>query len=110
MCYNQSMNEKYPELTDFIEKSRQKIIELQTLLSSIPAMAPESGGDGELKKCLSLKAYLIQNGFKEEQFSQYDAPDSRVSSKIRPNLILTVPGKSSKTVWVMSHLDVVFLL
>ncbi len=101
------MSNTYKLLTDFLDKTRPEIIELQTMLTSIPAMAPESGGDGESKKCQALKNWLKAAGFKEEQFVQYDAPDSRVSSKVRPNLILTVPGKSAQTVWVMAHLDVV---
>ncbi len=94
-------------LSEYVSQTRSKIIELQTLLSSIPAMAPESGGDGESKKCAALKEWLLKNGFKENQFEQIDAPDSRVSSKVRPNLILTVPGKTARCVWVMAHMDVV---
>ena len=35
---------------DFLNNSQSQIIELQTLLTSIPAIAPEGGGDGETKK------------------------------------------------------------
>jgi len=94
-------------LNQTIEASRKEIIELQALLTSIPAIAPESGGDGESKKCAALKKWLIEKGFSENQFTQIDAPDNRVSSGVRPNLILTVPGKSEKVVWVMAHMDVV---
>ena len=46
-------------LKGWLENSRPDIVELQTLLTSIPAMAPESGGDGEWKKCAALKKWLI---------------------------------------------------
>ena len=49
------MNENFELLKENLEKTRPEIIELQTLLSSIPAMAPESGGDGVSKKCAALK-------------------------------------------------------
>lgn len=90
------------------EKSKKQMIELETLLSSIPAVAPESGGEGELKKCEALKKWLLGAGFAENQFERFDAPDGRVPSKIRPNMVLTVPGKSDDfSIWVMAHMDVV---
>ena len=101
------MNENFELLKENLEKTRPEIIELQTLLSSIPAMAPESGGDGESKKCAALKNWLIERGFKENQFKQFDAPDSRVSSGVRPNLMLTIPGKKEQSIFVMAHMDVV---
>lgn len=107
MLNSVDMNKDCSLLNEFLEKSRPIIIELQTLLSSIPALAPESGGDGESKKCDALKKWLLEKGFKEDQFAQYDAPDLRVSSGVRPNLILTIPGKKSQVVWIMAHLDVV---
>ncbi len=94
-------------LKEFLDQTRPQIIELQTLLSSIPAMAPESGGDGELKKCEALKKWLLAQGFAESQFERFDAKDPRVSSGIRPNLLLTIPGKKTQSVWVMAHMDVV---
>lgn len=89
------------------DESRRLMVELESLLTSIPAIAPDSGGDGELKKCTALKEWLLKQGFKDFQFERFDAPDSRVSSGIRPNLILTIPGKSKTNVWVMAHMDVV---
>lgn len=99
------MNE-FKQITDFIDGQKNNIVELETLLTSIPAMAPESDGDGELKKCEALEKYLESVGF--NNFERLDAPDSRVSSGIRPNLIVTIPGKNDKErLWIMSHLDVV---
>ncbi|MDY2843789.1 MAG: M20 family metallo-hydrolase [Treponema sp.] len=89
-------------------ESKKGMIELETLLSSIPAIAPESGGEGEIKKCAALKKWLLDAGFEESQFQRFDAPDSRVPSGIRPNMILTIPGKSDDyTIWIMAHMDVV---
>ena len=39
---------------------------------------------------------------------EINAPDERVSSGIRPNLITTIPGRNrGRTVWILTHLDVV---
>lgn len=89
-----------------IASSKAEIVELETLLTSHPALAPESGGDGELEKVTALEDWLKSQGF--TQFQRFDAPDSRVSSGIRPNLVVTIPGKDdSFSVWFMAHTDVV---
>lgn len=89
-----------------IASSAATVVELETLLSSIPAMAPESGGEGELAKCEALESWLRAHGI--DRLERHDAPDERVSSGIRPNLVATIPGKSdSSRLWIMSHLDVV---
>lgn len=90
----------------FIDNSTDGIIELETLLTSIPALAPESGGQGELDKAIALEEWLRRQGITD--LVRYDAPDTRVSSGIRPNIIATIPGKTDVSrVWIMTHLDVV---
>ena len=90
----------------FLQSQKQEIINLEKLLTSIPAIAPEGGGDGETKKCAALEKWLGENGFTNIQ--KIEAPDSRVSSGVRPSLIVTIPGQSDDySVWVMAHLDVV---
>ena len=87
---------------------RPQMIELERVLSSIPAIAPESGGDGESKKCAALEKWLCEAGFEKSQMQHFDAPDKRVSSGVRPNVVLTIPGKSDDyAIWVMAHMDVV---
>ena len=92
-------------MNSFFNASRKDIVELEKLLTSVPAVAPEGGGDGETKKCAVLEKWLKENGFTDIQ--KIEAPDSRVSSGVRPSLIATIPGKSKDAVWVMAHLDVV---
>lgn len=93
-------------LSAWIQSQVPAMIELQTRLTSIPALAPESGGEGELAKCEDLTLALREMGF--SRFERYDAPDARVSSGTRPNLVVTIPGKDdSRTLWFMAHLDVV---
>lgn len=89
-----------------IRSHERDMVELETFLTSHPALSPENGGDGELEKCVALEGWLKEHGFTD--LARYDAPDERVSAKIRPNLIATLPGKSNaRTIWVMAHLDVV---
>ena len=96
----------FKKITDFIASKKGDMVMLETLLTSIPAMAPESGGEGEIKKCEALEKYLSEAGF--TGFERFDAHDARVPSGIRPNLVVTIPGKNdTERLWIMSHLDVV---
>jgi len=91
-----------------LDGSVEDIVELQSLLTSIPAIAPESGGDGEMKKAEALVGWLSAKGISE--IERYDSPDPRVSCGLRPNIVATIPGSlppDRGRVWIMSHLDVV---
>ncbi len=89
----------------WLAAQRDRMTDLQRKLTSCPALAPESGGDGELDKCLLLEKELAALGLPAGE--RFDAPDTRVSAGIRPNLVVTVPGHRTEVVWIMTHLDVV---
>lgn len=92
--------------SEFLQSHRNDIIGLETLLTSHIAIAPEGNGDGEMEKCNALEDWLRQQGF--ENIQRFEAPDSRVSAKVRPSLVVTIPGKEdTNRVWVMAHIDVV---
>lgn len=94
------------KLRSFIKENRKEYIELEKILTSHKAMAPENGGEGELDKCEALQAFLISHGI--TKLERYDAPDARAKGGIRPNLVATIDGESDDySVWVMAHLDVV---
>jgi len=96
----------FQKLCEKIDNSKQSVVDIQKLLISIPALAPESDGDGETKKAEALIEYLKKESFPEPE--NYPAPDKRVSSGERPNIVYRIKGKdSSRCVWVMSHLDIV---
>lgn len=89
-----------------IDGYREHVIALERLLTAIPALSPKSGGKGELAKCRALEQYLREMGLTD--LTRIDAPDPGAEEGIRPNLIARIPGASSeRTVWVMSHLDIV---
>ena len=89
-----------------LDTYRDRMIELQRELVRRPAIGPTSGGEGEAEKAAFLEAYLRTRGITD--IEDIRAPDPRVPSGYRPNLIARIPGRdSSRTVWFMAHLDVV---
>ncbi len=100
------MSEEFEALKTYIQEHTRDMVELEALLTSIPALAPENGGDGEAKKAQALEDWLKANGIKD--IVHYDAPDSRVSAGYRPNLVATIPGANDDwNLWVCAHMDVV---
>jgi succinyl-diaminopimelate desuccinylase len=94
------------QLTKKIDGYAGEVVRLQTELCKIPALGPESGGEGELKKAEFLEGYLRSIGFRD--IEHIDAPDSRVPCGFRRNIAATIPGASaSSRLWVMTHMDVV---
>jgi len=96
------------KLFSWLEKSNDLAIELETGLTKYPAISPESGGEGELDKCVFLEGWLHSHGI--TQLTRYDAPDPRAKGNTRPNLIATINGTLNENegcLWIMSHLDVV---
>ena len=81
-------------------------VELQRGLTAIPALSPDNGGDGELAKTEWLQAELARLAF--DTVERFDAPDPRAAGGVRPNLVARLRGASSaRTLWIMSHLDIV---
>ncbi len=91
---------------EYLDSKRQEIVELETMLTSHIAIAPEGNGDGETEKVNALEAWLKSKGFSD--IERYEAPDPRVTAGFRPSLVATIPGKDdSIRVWVIAHTDVV---
>ncbi len=94
------------DICKYIDEHKQAFVELETLLSSIPAISPLSGGEGEYKKAHALEEWLRRQGYTDFQY--IEAPDDKAYKGVRPSLILTIPGKKQdKSFWIMSHVDVV---
>lgn len=90
----------------FIKEHKSEYIELEKLLTSIKALAPENGGEGELDKCVALEKFLRDHGI--TNLERFDAPDSRAKGGVRPNLVATLEGESDDySLWFMAHMDVV---
>ena len=94
------------EICRYIDSQKETFVELETLLSSIPAISPLSGGEGEYKKAHALEDWLRRQGYTDFQY--IEAPDEKAYKGVRPSLILTIPGKKTdRNFWIMSHVDVV---
>jgi succinyl-diaminopimelate desuccinylase len=96
----------FEQVKQRIEQYRDAMIQMQIELTAIPALSPDSGGQGEHEKARYLKVKLHALGFTSIQ--EINAPDRRVTSGMRPNILVTRPGrKSDKTTWILTHLDIV---
>ncbi|MCD6166895.1 diaminopimelate aminotransferase [candidate division KSB1 bacterium] len=81
-------------------------IEYERRLTAIPALGPENNGEGEVKKAALIKEILQELG--ADVIEEINAPDDRVPDGYRPNLLVRFKGKSNaKTIWIMSHMDIV---
>ncbi len=98
--------EIFARLSRRIDSYRNDMIELQKILTAVPAVGPANGGDGEMLKARVLKERLIEMGF--TAFRHFDAPDDSVSAGLRPNFLTSLPGnRNARTVWIITHLDIV---
>ncbi len=101
------MSEVFEKIASRISTYEKEAIEYETRLTAIPALGPENDGDGELKKAEYIKTVLKEK-LKADEIMEINAPDERVPSGIRPNLVAKFKGKdSSRTIWIMAHMDVV---
>ncbi len=71
----------------------------------IPALGPENGGDGEMERAAFLMDLIKDFGF--DSVERYDAPDPRVSSGKRPNIVAIKKGTAGKSVVILVHMDIV---
>jgi succinyl-diaminopimelate desuccinylase len=87
-----------------VESYREQMVQAQRELVRVPALGPTNGGQGELAKARVVAGWLEELGLAVERV---DAPDKRVESGLRPNLVARLAGGDGPRVWALSHLDVV---
>ncbi len=96
----------FEKIVSRIESYRQEMIDLQKVLTAVPAVGPANGGEGEMPKARTLKKRLADLGF--SVFRDFDAPDPSVPDGRRPNFLVSLPGKDdSRRIWIITHLDIV---
>ncbi|WP_298067607.1 M20 family metallo-hydrolase [uncultured Mailhella sp.] len=98
-------NEQKQTLQKELSHAGDLVFELQSRLTAFKALGPDNGGSGEQEKADFLEGWLRSAGV--DDICHVDAPDSRVPSGRRPNLIVRIPGRSSRTLWILGHMDVV---
>ncbi|MFO8110425.1 MAG: M20 family metallo-hydrolase [Thermoplasmata archaeon] len=86
------------ELKDDMKNDLMKMLK-------IPALGPTSNGDGEMEKAEFLMKLIDDFGF--DSIERYDAPDPRVNSGKRPNIVATKQGKSDISIVILAHMDIV---
>lgn len=96
----------FAKIAQRIDSFRDEMIDLQIKLCAIPAIAPQSGGEGEARKADFLAGFLKANGWADVQLIK--APDLDAPSGYRPNILAFYRGRSSaRTIWIMTHTDIV---
>lgn len=99
-------SEVFTKISQKIDGYETEMIEMQTQLTAMPALGPENDGEGEVERAEFLKKFLAP--MKPDEVLEINAPDDRVPSGYRPNIIALFKGKkTAKTIWIMAHMDVV---
>ena len=89
--------DKFNRIIKRIDSFRDEMIDMQIKLCSLPAISPESGGEGEFKKAGILLDFLKKAGF--QNIDIIKAPDLDAPVGYRPNILATYKGKNpSKTI------------
>jgi succinyl-diaminopimelate desuccinylase len=100
------MSMEFQNILSEIDRQKDEMAQTLMELISIPAVAPENGGEGESKKAEKLIQILKAAGL--EKIEHFDAEDKRVPSKKRPNVVAYCYGKNhAEKIWIVTHLDVV---
>lgn len=96
----------FPETTRRIDDLAHECTDFLVGICSIPALGPESQGTGEMAKYLVVREAVLKMA--PDRVEEVPAPDDRVPDGVRPNLLAVFNGKdSSRTFWILSHIDVV---
>ena len=89
----------FAELT----KLKKEMVGSLMELVRIPAISPESGGEGEEEKSKFVESLCKKIGF--DKIYHYDTFSHGIK---RPNLVAKIKGKKSENrLWIIAHLDVV---
>ncbi|WP_394335061.1 M20 family metallo-hydrolase [Thermococcus litoralis] len=91
-----------------IESLRENMIDTLVELIKVPAVSPDSGGEGEYDKAQKLLEIIKDWPF--DKVERYDAPDPRAKNGVRPNILAYYygeQGEKSPRLWILTHLDVV---
>ncbi len=90
-----------------VENLEGEMVAALSNMCRIPAIAPDSDGDGEAKRASFLVDLLKENGITDIEV--YKAEDRRVSAGYRPNIVATIEGSEPDLppLWMISHMDVV---
>jgi succinyl-diaminopimelate desuccinylase len=96
----------FQEAANRIDELRDECVDFLARICSIPALGPDNQGTGEMEKYLAVKEFVQMLG--PDTMEEVHAPDDRVPDGVRPNLLAIFEGADqSKTLWILTHIDVV---
>ena len=93
------------ELLEAVAALEPDMVSTLSELVSYPAVCPIDGGCGEYRKARFISEKIKELALGEPDF--IDVPDEKAEGGRRPNLILRIPGRTGKRLWIVSHMDVV---
>ena len=90
------------------EKLEGLMVDTLSRLCRIPAVSPHNGGTGEDAKIKELEKIIneLELGKKAEIKIEY-VDDEKAPNKKRPSLFLEYPGKNSRRLCILTHIDIV---
>ncbi len=93
-------------LLKVVDNLKDWMINTQKKITDIPAISPDSGGEGERDRAEHIKSVLKSIGF--DKILEFNAPDKRAKGGHRPNIIAIIKGKKlHPKIWIMTHMDTV---
>lgn len=97
---------KFARLSRRIDGFRDEMVDLVLKLCAMPAIAPSNGGEGEGRRAELLLEFLKRTPFDDIEI--INAPDIEAPSGSRPNILAYAKGRrSSRSTWIMTHMDIV---
>ncbi len=97
---------RFQQAENKINELREECVDFLARICAIPALGPENNGTGEMAKYLVIKDFISR--MEPDVLLDVPCPDDRVPEGIRPNLLAIFNGKdTSRTLWILSHTDVV---
>ncbi|MBO6003040.1 MAG: hypothetical protein J6P53_06045, partial [Mailhella sp.] len=82
-------------LLSALDTKAEEAFKLQSALTAFQALGPDNDGKGEQEKADFVEKWLRAHGL--TCITHYDAEDPRVPSGCRPNFVVTIPGRTSRT-------------
>jgi succinyl-diaminopimelate desuccinylase len=92
-------------LSDRVASLENEMVRALSQMISIPAVSPESGGEGEYDRGEFLVSLLKENGM--TKITRFDARDGKAKHGVRPNIVASIGDSSRNCLWVISHMDTV---
>ena len=91
-----------------VEKLQDLMVSTLTRLCKIPAISPHNNGTGEDAKIAELQKIIHELELdKKAKIKIEYVDDDKASNKKRPSLFLEYPGKKSRRLCILTHIDIV---